>query len=205
MAIGALPALQLGLGAAQLIGGFLKQSGRRPTYEIPDSVRQALALSRIRASDPYMPGYQQAKDQIDLVTSNAIRGAQESGSAQQSLPGIVGALQRENRNLGMENALSQERDMQGLQQLLMNYGNYEDQEFQMNEFAPYLEREQEGRDMFGAGLENLFGGLNMSEVLKMYGAGGGQNRGQRNKGFSEDQVKTLFQLLSGNPAQKPWL
>ena len=37
--------------------------------------------------------------------------------------------------------------------------DYKDQQFQMNEFAPYAQAYQEGRQMTGAGFENIYGAL----------------------------------------------
>ncbi len=67
----------------------------------------------------------------------------------------------------------QRQDLQNLQQMSQQYAQAQDTEFQMNEFAPFADKAQEKRDMFGAGLENLMGAGTSFALLGQLGGLGG--------------------------------
>lgn len=150
--------MQGALGAGQAIGGLMGLRDR-PEYEIPDALKQSVALARARVSNPYMEGYTQATEQLDLQTANAIRAAQESGNAQEAIAGVAGAQQRGASDLARMNEESQRRDIDSLVSVLGSLSQAQDQEWQMNEFAPFADSSREARDVFGAGMENLYGAL----------------------------------------------
>lgn len=147
------------IGAGQAIGGFAKTLKKRPEYGIPEGAKQALAIAQAQAADPNMPGYSQAKDQTDLATANALNVARETGAAAYGTQAAVAQAQAANRDLAAMNETAQRADMQNLQGAQMAMADRQDLQFQMNEFAPYSDAVQEGRDMFGAGLENIVSSL----------------------------------------------
>jgi len=165
----ALPVgFQIGLGAIQALGGLKTLFGnKRPDYEIPDSAKTALALAKAKVMDPNMPGYSQAKDDIGLIAANTIKSAQEGGSAMEALSSIQANALAANRDLAVTNAQDQSNDILNLERALGAFAQYEDQEFQMDEFAPFADRAREGRDIVGAGVENLFKGLDYATILKL--------------------------------------
>jgi hypothetical protein len=165
-----LPILVSGAtSAAQLLGGFGKLARRRPEYEIPESARRALGMASARATDPRMPGYGQAQENINLAAANAMSALQQSGNTAIGLQGVVGQAQAANRDLSAQNEMSQQRDLMSYESALGTMGEYEDLQFQMNEFAPYSDRQQEGRDMIGGGLENLMLTASGAELLGLRG------------------------------------
>lgn len=184
--------LQAGAGAAQLIGGSGSLFGnKRPEYEIPDALKQTLALAKIRASDPYAPGYSQAKSNVDLSTANLINAAPNK---QESLGMIAGAQNAAYRDLAEMNAQSQYQDEMNLQQALGDYAKAEDLAFQMNEFGPYADRAQEGRNVVGAGLENLF---TAADQYAMIGEDGKPKAKQTNQPLNWGLIIKALQMTGG--------
>lgn len=183
--VAAIPTIIKGaLGAGQLIGGGISMlTNRRPDYEIPESTRQALALAQAQYADPYMPGYERAQENIDLATSNAIRAAQEGGNARAGFQGAVAEAGAATRDLAAQNEAAQQADMERLQRVLQVVAQAEDLEFQMDEFAPFADRQQMSSDIVGAGFENLLGA---SEDFALGIEGGlfkvGKRRGARAAG-----------------------
>jgi len=155
----AIPALIQGIvGTGQMVGGGISMlTNRRPDYEIPESTRQALALAQAQFADPYMPGYERAEENIDLATSNAIRAAQEGGNARAGFQGSVAEAGAATRDLAARNEMAQQADSEQLQRVLQVMAQAEDLEFQMDEFAPFADRQQMSADIIGAGLENYMG------------------------------------------------
>lgn len=171
--VAAIPALiQGGTGLLQLIGS-LGSNPQRPKYEIPSALRSALGVAQMMASNPNIEGYSQAVDQINTTTANMVAGAQQAGNAQESIASIAAAQGGQVRDLAQMNEQGQRQDLQGLQQMLQVYSQAQDQEFQMNEFAPYADKAQEKRDVFGAGLENIMGGASSFALLGQLGGFGG--------------------------------
>lgn len=150
------------LGAATNVAGFgLKEfmGADRPEYEIPDSAKQALAQARILQADQYMPGEQKAMDRAGVSSANAIRAAQESGNALESISGIQGQYDKTSQDILARSEADQRADHERLMQQLGLMSQYEDQKWQMNEFAPYAENQQETRDLVGALSTNVSNAL----------------------------------------------
>jgi len=143
-----------------MIGGKNKiENLERPTYEIPNEVKQALAISRANYADPSMPGQDVMYDRNSLAASNAARAAIEGGGGISSLAGIAAAESQGAQNIGIAGANFQNQQELQYQGQLQNMANYQDQAWQINEFAPYTESYNEGREQIGAGQQNLFGAL----------------------------------------------
>jgi hypothetical protein len=167
----ALPAISMGIGGVQTLAGVMGLLGnQRDDYEIPDSVKQAMAMAQMRVADPKAPGYDQAKSNIDLQTANALNQAVQTGSGTEALASVVGAQDQAYRGLAEMSARSQDMDLDRLQQSLQMYANYEDQEFQMNEYAPYAQKFQLFSDMVGGGLENIYQGMDRSLLTQQGGS-----------------------------------
>jgi hypothetical protein len=180
----ALPiAIQGVTGIGQLIGSMFKKT-ERPEYEIPSALRSALGVAQTMVNNPFMAGYSQAVDQANLASSNMITAAQQSGGAQQSLASIAASQGTQLRELAQMNEVSNQQDLENLQRVLDAYSRSQDQQWQMNEFAPYADKMQEKRDVFGAGLENLFGAASSFATI-------GQAGGLANK------AKALTQITAG--------
>lgn len=173
------------LGLAQGAFGLGKAlfGKKRPEYEIPAEDKAALALAKARAADPNMPGQQALEDRISLSTSNALAAGREGGNVQEVLPAIQSSENKANRELGIAAAEDQNRDLLNYQGALNQMGQRKDLEFQMNEFAPYAQNYQEGRQMVGAGIENLNTAFMLSQLTgdpmfkKKMGGGSGVNLG----------------------------
>ena len=150
------------LSAGTNLAGFgLKRflGSGRPDYEIPDSARQALNLARIHAAGPNMPGEQKAIERAGVSAANSARVAQESGNALEALPSIQGQYDAATQGILARSEADQKADQQRLVQQLGQMAQYEDMRYQMNEYAPYAEKQQETRDLVGALSTNLSSAL----------------------------------------------
>lgn len=157
-----LPAIIQGFtGLSQLFQGKDKLDGlQRPTYEIPNEVKQALTLARANYADQNMPGQAAMIDQNNLAAANAAQAALAGGGGLSSIAGIQAAQSAQANKIGIEAQNYQRQDEQQYAQQLANMADYKQQEWQINTFAPYQEKYQEGRQQVGAGQQNLFGAAN---------------------------------------------
>ena len=157
------------LSAGTNLAGFgLKKflGSGRPDYEIPDSARQALSMARIQAADPNIPGEQKAIERAGVSAANSARVAQESGNALEALPSIQGQYDVTTQGILARSEADHKNDQQRLAQQLAQMAHYDDMRYQMNEYAPYAEKQQETRDLVGALSTNL------SSALLHQGLGG---------------------------------
>ncbi len=145
----------------------------RPDYEIPDSARQALNLARIQAADPNMPGEQKAIERAGVSAANSARVSQESGNALEALPSIQGQYDATTQGILARSEADQKDDQQRLAQQLGMMAQYKDQEWQLNKFAPYAEKQQETRDLVGSLSTNLSSAL-LYQGLSADGGEGGE-------------------------------
>ena len=160
------------LGAATNVAGFgLKKfmGANRPEYEIPESARQALAQARILQADKNMPGEQKALEQIGISSANATQAASQGGNVLEAISAIQGQQDRATQGVLARSEADQRNDQERLMQQLGIMSQYEDQKYQMNEFAPYAENQQETRDLVGALSTNASNAL-LHQGLKGAGA-----------------------------------
>jgi len=141
------------LGLLVNAGGLLAKKfmgADRPEYEIPESARRALSQARILQADKNMPGEQKALEQIGISSANATRAAAEGGNVLEAISSIQGQQDRATQGVLARSEADQRNDQERLMQQLGIMSQYEDQKYQMNEFAPYAENQQETRDIIGA-------------------------------------------------------
>lgn len=138
----------------------------RPQYEIPGAAKQSLAISKAMYADPRMPGQGRAESQIAQTLSNYAKASRETSNPLAGLAMAQANAGRSYNDLATNAAAYQQQDQRNLQQELGQYAQMQDQEWQMNKFAPYMDKYNEAREQIGGGQQNQFGGLNgMSAVM----------------------------------------
>lgn len=157
---------------ASQIGG-----NNRPKYEIPDSAKQALGQARLLAYDQSSPGESRKMDAARLSSANAVRAAQEGGNALEAVAGIQGQENRATQGILAESEMDQRRDMDQYMNMLLGMGEKEDLQFQMNEFAPFADKQNEMRDILGAATQNMYNLAEKERLLSLLGSGTGSETG----------------------------
>ena len=162
----AIPAI---LGGAQtLVGAIGGLLNKRPNYEIPSAAKQSFALAQLQAASS-LPGYAQAKSNIGATTGNLINAAKESGNPTAILSAIQANQNKASNDLDVQNANYQTQMQQNLQNAANEYANFEDQKFQLNKYQPYVDRKNQFSDLLGSGINNVIGGLQTMELMRMMG------------------------------------
>ena len=129
----------------------------RPEYETPKEIGIAGQLSKAAFADPTMVGQSALQDRIDQQMSNSIGASVEAGNPLANLVALQAQSQRATQDLGIAASQQNEKDRAAYQNMLQVISQYKDREFQMNEFAPYLDKYREYRDVLGAGKKNVHG------------------------------------------------
>lgn len=192
---------QLAIGGGQMIASQISKR-KRPKYEIPEGERQALALAKLRAADTTMPGEQIAADRAALTQANSIRASQEGGNALEALPGITAATQSAMGDISARSEAVRAQNLDSLEGALSRRAEYEDQKFQMNEYAPFAQSQQMKAQQFGAGMQNIMGGLD-KYGLGQYLSQSPSNLGSTSSGgnYGQQDINTMMmmmKLLGGN-------
>lgn len=148
------------VGLGQLFGGKNDlRNLERPEYKIPDEIMQAVGMSRAFAADPRFAGQSNLERQTNLNTSNALNAATSRGNGAYQVGSIQAGANQAAQNIGAEQARQDRADRGDYANALNILAKYRDTEFQMNKFAPYQDKYNEGRERIGAGQTNLYGGL----------------------------------------------
>lgn len=132
---------------------------QRPEYKVPAEILKANTMAQTAYADPYMPGQGVMMDRVEQQAANAYGQSVQAGNPFATLSSNQAIAQQGLQNIGITAANYQTADAQRYAQMLQTVANYRDQEYQMNQFAPYAEKSQEYRDMFGAGNKNLYSGI----------------------------------------------
>ena len=136
----------------------------RPQYARPGEVNVATGRAMARAGDRRMPGADAARQQSQLMAANAAAAAARGGDPQAAAIGAMAQEQATLRNLAGQEAAYELQQEQILQQQLMESAEYTDMEWQMNEYAPYVDQLtaqlNKARDYRQAGRKNVGQGIN---------------------------------------------
>jgi hypothetical protein len=160
-AISALPELyKMFQGIRQINQGKNGLAGlQRPKYETPEAFQRSMALSTNSFANGQMPGENLMADRANQTTANAFAQSKEAGNPFALIASLTAQNQGQLNNIGMESANYKNQLQQQFQQSLAQNANYQDQSWQMNKFAPYQEKAQEYRDIYGGGQQNLYNGM----------------------------------------------
>ena len=201
--LAALPSLiQTIAGGAQLLGGARRLNNlERPQYEIPQEAASALTLAAQRAGDPESLAITNARRQSNLNFANAINAARLSGGGSAAAPALLAqANMQTNQIAAQQDQYRQAMEGQYMDQL-GQMAQRRDMQFQMNEFAPYAQTYNEGREMVGGGLENLYagiGGLSSLGQLLAAGSASGAGANAASKVSGNKAITETMDLGNGN-------
>lgn len=174
--MGGKAAYELGTGISQGIKGKKMAEGAvRPQYQIPKSAQTALSNAEAMAASSMFPGQQRAEENIYGATSQALTSAKEaSGSSADFLAGISGVAGAEQEALGglATKALEyQDTNKQRLNEALMSMAPYEDKQFEINQYQPFIDQVNAARALKGASRENISNAFgNVAKATTMFGS-----------------------------------
>ena len=143
----------------QKAGKKLLAGLQRPKYEIPGEINSALTLGKSNYADPRFAGQGALENQIGANTANAVQMSYDAGNPMNAISSIQGSSNAAAMQVGAEAARQQRTDMNELVNMMDVMAKYKDQKWQMNEFAPYAQKYNEGREQIGAGQTNIATGL----------------------------------------------
>lgn len=154
-------AMKGGLGISQLLSANKGlNSLQRPEYKMPGEINQIVGAARQQVQDPTAPGYNQEQNNIMLRQSNAMNVASESGNPMAMLGQILAQSNKAGNNLATQQQTYANRMQQQYNQALKTRAQFIDQQWQMNKYAPYIDKFRELRDVKGAGLQNINNSIN---------------------------------------------
>ncbi len=170
--IAALPSLlQGGMGIYQMIQGQQMANDPRPQYKTPGQVLG----NQVLASQEYSTNSRVASEMQnrgDAAAANQANTALNSGMGAGAAPAILAQMNDNARQSVIDGEQKRLADLARLMQANQGVAQGKDMEFQMNQFAPYAQRYNEGREMFGAGSVNAMNGVSgLSSLAQIYMAG----------------------------------
>lgn len=171
--LAALPSLfKMGAGAVQYFKGQDRLDDvPRPKYNTPPEIDAMLTLAEQEYGSV---GRQELfrNIQADQSAANAAQVATNAGYGAQAAPRIE--AQRQN-DLRQSSVLADQKRMQDMTRLMaaqQTRADYRDQEYQINQFAPYSQNYNESREMIGGGMTNFDTGLSgISSLAQLYASG----------------------------------
>lgn len=154
-------------GAFQALSGLF-QAGKgknmlrnlkRPTYEIPDEIKQTVGIAR-RQANSNMAGYGLAQQNIGLSQANMIEATRQgAGGGVGNVATIQAGTNQAYQQLGAQNAQFNQQMQENLKSSLGLLANYKDKQWQLNKFAPYKDAYSRAQGMIQGGNTNIASGL----------------------------------------------
>lgn len=176
----------------------------RATFTTPDEAFNVLGLMSQAFADPRMAGQSRLEDLTGLAQANTLEAGRQSGNPFAVLSASQGQADVTQQDIQMRAAQMNEQDRDRLAQALQMIAGYKDQEWQINEFAPWRDKYQyalnEYRDNLQGGNRNIMSGIDATGStmtgLAMMGAGGGQQ-------IDLNALMQILQKYSGGASQQP--
>jgi hypothetical protein len=196
--LSALAIAGLAMGGAKTLGGLGQMifSGRKqaePKYEIPQEVFRATQMAQEMAQTG-MPeaSRMQALQGAQQSALFGMRSAQDRRGGLASIGNIQAGLDRSNLAVAAQDAAMRQQNQRFAQQALMTQAQYRDKAF-ANQFQSYMNKEQQRRANLGAGMQNVFGGLDFAGSMAAMGLLGSGSA----PGVGGSTYNPLSQFLSG--------
>lgn len=144
-------------------GNKLENEITRPLMDIPESAKEALSLARNQASQKLLPGQGYYETQLDKNQSRSLAAVRESATnpAQIAEAALRIGDQTDDSilNMAIRGAERYDMNQRNLQDQLGAMADWEQLQFEMNELEPFLDDAALASSLQGAGLQNMFGGL----------------------------------------------
>lgn len=138
----------------QLLDGL-----ERPIYQRPSDIDNLLSIAKGEYADPRFAGQQAYENRLNQNQANAIQAAGDYGNPMHLLANVLAQGNFGAQNVASMQQQDQKADYAALNQAGQTMAGYKDTEWQMNKFAPYSEKYNEGREMIGAGQYNMATGI----------------------------------------------
>lgn len=119
---------------------FNEAQDTRPEYTIPEAVQENVDRAKREFQHGELPGYTDFLDRAAIASANAISASQQGGNALGNISAIQSNLARQERDLGIANQNYRTSMLDRLTNANRDLAQQQQMEFQMNEFAPWLDK-----------------------------------------------------------------
>lgn len=194
-----LAGLKTAFGAFQASkGSRMAKNLVRPEMEIPQSALDSLELARAQAGQNLLPGQGFMQAQMDTNAARGLAAARESASnPAQLLQAAMNINNQSSDNLlsmAIAGAERKDRNIGRLQDNLNTMANWEQLQWQTNKFDPYREKAALASSLQGAGIQNMFAGLDSAGATLM-GKDQMDNMAKMLKELQEGQMDSMAKML----------
>lgn len=159
------------LGGLQALVGLFSPKGPRPKWQIPGAAYEQLGMARTQAAATTRPGNQYALDQIGKASASAVgnvnRTAGSGATALVAADKIQSGTQNAINANNAQNAAFTFNSKQNLQNQLGKFAALQREQFIQNVMEPYQQRARTQEALVGAGIQNIFGGINNAASIQM--------------------------------------
>lgn len=145
-------------------------NSKRPISHIPQGMLDAVDIQKNLALQSELPGQRVIEEKLDESGANALNtikaGATSPWEAITGGQRINENITEKVKDLGIAGAEMQIRNKSVLSQMLEGLGKMQQENFMMNDFAPYLADMDAAKNLRTAGTKNMFSGLsNLSGMI----------------------------------------
>lgn len=189
----------------------LEKNNIRPTYNIPASEQEALALARSQAAQTRLPGQSAIEGRLDQTTANQVSMLERLGLGG---PDIIngasrayGMQQQAENQLGVAAAQYHSNNQQILRQQLGINADYQDKEWDWNNRLPYDQNRALMMALQGASMQNSNEAWNSSvggikDFFSNYYTYGHGSNSQSKGGGATGMGSTAGAGYDSNPSQQ---
>jgi len=143
-------------------GKQLAQEAIRPDYKTPESVLKAVDIAKALSAGE-LPGVDQYRSDISQVASQGMAGVIESAQSPAAVAQMASTLNTQQgqqlRDINTRQADYKTRIQQAYSDAMKYLGGFEQKEWEMNKFNPFVDKARAAEAMTGAGMQNVQSGV----------------------------------------------
>lgn len=192
--------LKTGFGLFQSKRGKEYSEYERPEYKIPQGVYDEVDISKMLASIDKLPGQSATEERLAASTGAGLEAVKDVGRSSAditgAIPNILEKEQEQLTDLGTAAGQYKLNAQRLVGQALGNLASYQDKQWQLNEYMPYLSAMEAAKGLSGAGMQNIYSGIsNLGGIAaQAFGSKAGLSGGSTD--FENMSIEDLLKQLN---------
>jgi hypothetical protein len=189
--------LKIGTGLFQTKSSEKYSKHERPKYEIPQAAYDEIDIAKMLASINKLPGQQATEERLASSTGAGLEAIKDVGRSSADITGAIPSIlekeQEKLTDLGTAAGQYKLNAQRMVGQALGNLASYQDKQWQLNEYMPYLSAMEAAKGLSGSGMQNIYGGISNIGGIASQAFGG--NFGSLGMGSTDFENMTIEDLL----------
>jgi len=154
---------QTGVGVSQLLAAKKYGKEKRPEFEIPPALLEAVERMKDVASQRELPGAGRIYERLEKTQADALATLKESASSPgellSGLQKVTDVTAEKKKDVGVAGEQAYNQNQFQLAKVLEGLSEMQEKQFMYNKYMPYLQAMDAAKRLSSSGLSNVYSGM----------------------------------------------